>query len=217
MTAVIHVEGDVAIFVIAGAAVVLTINFNIVAVDGSLLSSHADVDGLGLDEHHLLPLLLLGEHPPAHGKHSLEPFLAPGSVVAKPLDERVLHAVLNLLPPAAQSGDLGRLLEGCLMVIEWSVDNRLLNVEKVVPCDVLRDHGDGPLLWVDIGRLKNLLILHAGAQDLLQDLRHALLAGDEAFCAQDASLGVDGPADGVDGENVGGLVVPWAVFPPVGG
>lgn len=44
-----------------------------------------------------------------------------------------------------------------------------------------------------------------------------LVAGYEALGAQDAGLGVDVAGEGVDGDDVRGLVVPGTVLAPVGG
>lgn len=136
MIVVIYVEGDVVIFVIVGVVVVFIINFNIVVVDGSFLSSYVDVDGLGLDEYYFFLLLFFGEYFFVYGKYSFEFFFVFGSVVVKFFDECVFYVVFNFLLFVVQSGDFGCLFEGCLMVIEWFVDNCFLNVEKVVLCDV---------------------------------------------------------------------------------
>jgi len=116
----------------------------------SLDGSHTNISGLSLDQRHLLPFPLLGKHPSAHSENALEPLLALSSVLPEALDERILNAVLDLLPPTAQRGDLGRLLELCLVIVEGAVDDGFLHVEEVAPGDVGRDHGDRLLAGVDV-------------------------------------------------------------------
>ena len=154
---------------------------------------------------------------PAHGQHRLKPFLALSSVLPEPLDEGVLDAVLDALPATSQGGDLGLLVELGLVGIERRVDDGLLDVEQVAEGDVGGDHGDCLGLGVDVGGLKHLRLIYAAAQHALEPFRSGLTAGDETLSTQDAGGRVDVAADGVDGDNMRRLLVPWAVLPPVAG
>lgn len=180
--------------------------------DGNVLCRH----GQAARPHHLLLFPLLGKDPPAHGEHGLEALLALDGIVPEPAHREVLDLVLDPLPAAAQGRDLGLLGELRLPVVQGAVDDRLLAVDDVGPRQVPRHHGDGTAGRVDVRGLEDLRHV-AGADDGLDPLRCRLLAGDEALGAKDARRGVDGAGEGVDGDDVGGLVIPRAVFPPVGG
>jgi len=163
-----------------------------------------------------LLLTLLGEDTAAHLEDTLETLSALEGVLAEAGDKLILNVVLDALPATTESGDTGRLLELRSAGSKGLVDYCLLNLDEVGPGNVLRYHGDCLRGGVDIGRLDNLARVHA-TKESFQPFGSGLLAGDEALSAEDAGGGVDLTGDGVDSDNVGALVVPWAVLAPVGG
>ncbi|KAI6763757.1 hypothetical protein HG530_007546 [Fusarium avenaceum] len=159
---------------------------------------------------------LLGKGLAAHQQNALEAFTALNSVFAEAGDHCVLDAVLDSLPATAQSSDVGVLDELGLVVTHGLVDTLLLNVDEVAPCQVLADHCDGLVHRVDVAGLVHEALVSCASDDSLDPVRDGLLAGDETLSAQDAGRGVDFAGEGVDGNDMLRLVVPWAVLCPVG-
>ncbi|KZL80310.1 hypothetical protein CI238_11057, partial [Colletotrichum incanum] len=169
-----------------------------------------------------LALALLGEYSSAHSQHRLESFLALLCVVAEAGHALVFDAVLDALPAAAKGGNLGVLDELGLGGADGLVNNGLLNGDEVGEGEVLGDHGDGLRGRVDVGGFEDVRDVRVGtgagaANKRGEPLGSGLLASDEALSAEDPRSRVDAAADGVDGDYVRRLVVPWAVLAPVGG
>ena len=63
----------------------------------------------------LLPFdfALFAEHPSAHFKDRFEALSASSCILAEPLHTGLFHFILDLLPPTAERGDLGLLVEIC--------------------------------------------------------------------------------------------------------
>lgn len=165
----------------------------------------------------LQPLLLLGKDDAAHFQHALEALAALDGVFLEARAQRVLDAVLDALPAAAQGRDAGSLGELRLVLAGRAVDDLLLHAHQVAPRQVLADHCDCLALRVDVAGLVDEALLHVAAQQRLDPVGRGLLACDEAFGAQDAGCGIDLARERVDGDDVLGLVVPRAVLAPVGG
>lgn len=101
------------------------------------------------------------------------------------------------------------------MAVDRCVDNGFLHVDQVRHGDVLRYHGDGLFGWVDVARLEDLARVHA-SEDGLDPFGCGLLAGDQSLGAEDACRRIDISTDGVDCNDMCGLVIPGTVFLPVG-
>lgn len=147
----------------------------------------------------------------------LEPLPPPLRVLPKPLHARLLDLGANLLPAAAQRRDLRVLPEQRpLLARQRLVDDGLATRQDVGAGEVGGAHGDAFGGGVDVGGFVDV-----GGGVAAEEGEHpgggGLLAGDEAFGAEDVGGGVDGAGEGVDAEDVGGFVVPGAVFAPVGG
>lgn len=164
----------------------------------------------------LQPLFLLGKDDAAHLQHALEALAALDGVLLEARAQRVLDAILDALPAAAQGRDAGGLGELRLVLAERLVDDFLLHAHQVAPRQVLADHCDRLALRVDVAGLVDEALLHVAAQQRLDPVGRGLLACDEAFGAQDAGCGIDLARERVDGDDVLGLVVPRAIFAPVG-
>lgn len=169
-----------------------------------------------LHELLLQPLLLFSKDDAAHLENPLEALAALNGVLLEARAQRVLDAVLDALPAAAQGGDAGALDELRLVLAQGLVDDLLLHADQVAPRQVLADHCDRLALRVDVAGLVDEALLHVAAQQRLDPVGGGLLACDEALGAQDAGLGVDSSRERVDGDDVLRLVVPWAVLAPVG-
>lgn len=168
--------------------------------------------------HHRLPLPgpLFGKDDAAHLQDTLETLTALESILLESRHQGIFDAVLDSLPAAAQGGDAGGLDKLCLVLAQGLVDDLLLDVDEIAPRQILADHRESLVAGVDIGCLEDVAYVHRGAHYCLDPFRRGLLAGDEALGAEDACLGVDGAGEGVDCDNVLRLVVPRAIFAPVG-
>lgn len=132
------------------------------------------------DELLLLPPLL-GKNLPGNSKNSLEALAALGGVLAKAIHADLLDAVLDLLPAAAERDDLGRLVEiGLAGVVAGGVSHGLLHGQQLAPGQVLRAHGDGLFLRVDVGDFVDEASF-VGAEERFEPVGQGLLAGDQAL------------------------------------
>lgn len=164
--------------------------------------------------HHLLLSSLLAERAAAHGENGLEALAALDGVLLELRDAGLLDCVLDLLPASANSRDLRFLVELCLLIRYRSIDNSLLDADDVGECEVCRAHGDLLCLWVDVGSLEDVrgLVTSEHGQEPFWCL---LVAGDESFGAENSSRWIHRARQSVNRDDVGGLVVPWAVLSPV--
>ena len=101
-------------------------------------------------DYHLLLCALLAERTAAHLENGLEALTAPDGVLLELRHARLLDGVLDFLPAAADSGDLGLLIKLRLVLGRWAVDNSLLDGDDVREGEVRRAHGNLLGLWVDI-------------------------------------------------------------------
>lgn len=164
--------------------------------------------------HGQQPLLppLLRKNLPTNSQHPLKPLPAFRCILPKPLNRKLLNAILDLLPPATKRDDFRILLKHRLARFprHWPVHHRLLHAEEVGPGHVLGTHGDFAIgrVGVDVGDFVDeggVLVAKEG----VQPLGAGLFTGYEAFGAEDAGGGVEVAGEGVDGDDVGGLVIPY--------
>jgi len=192
--------------------------FSFSLVEGSEL-------GLGEDRALLLQLQqlpLLFKDFASLLKHHLKALLALGGILLEALDGELLNTVLDLLPATAQGGNLGALSEGGSGVGGkgrgagggGSVCARLAHIDEVGHGHVHGAQGQCLGGRVDVGRLVDHGCVLA-AEDRRHPLGRCLAAGDEALGAKNARAGVNAPAQRVDGDDVGRLLVPGPVLLPV--
>lgn len=162
-----------------------------------------------------LTFSLFSKDDSAHLEDTLETLLALDCILLEPRDQSILDLVLDALPAAAEGGDSGALHELGLVVAKGRICDLFLDVDEVAPSQILAHHGDGSIGRVDIAGLVYPAVVHVAADDGLEPVRGGLLAGDEAFGAEDAGGRVDLARDGVYGDDMFGLVVPGAIFLPV--
>ena len=140
-------------------------------------------------------LALLLEHLPAHLEHHLEALFSLSGVLLEAVDGELLDVVADLLPPAAQRGDLGALVEGGLGGRgrgRGLVDARLPHAEQVRPRHVHAAEGDFFAARVDVRGLVDERGVLA-AEDAENPLGRRLLAGDEALGAElEVAVSCDG-------------------------
>lgn len=79
----------------------------------------------------LLLLLLFTEDSPAHCEHSFEPFPSFTGVLGETAITRLLDSILDLLPPTAQSRDLGVLYKLCTCGGKRLVDDSFAYAEDI--------------------------------------------------------------------------------------
>jgi len=133
-----------------------------------------------------LAFSLHGEHLSAHLEHRLEAFTALDGILLEALDSKVLDAVLDLLPAAAEGSDLSGLLEDCARGRaggRGTVNDSFADGEEIVEGHVHAAHGDLFGGRVDIGCLVDLRDLLA-TEEGTKPLWCGLFAGDETFCAK---------------------------------
>lgn len=121
---------------------------------GSRRGEREEADSTGSSSHETLSFPLQSKHLSAHLKHSLEAFSSAYSVLSKPLNGKLLDAVLDLLPTTAQSDDLGRLIKHGMCGGRGgrgTVNDSFADGEKIGPGHVLAAHGDLLGFWVDVG------------------------------------------------------------------
>ncbi|KAI6748728.1 hypothetical protein HG531_007675 [Fusarium graminearum] len=159
---------------------------------------------------------LLGESLAAHHQDALKALTALDGVLTEVRNHCVLDAVLDSLPATAQGSDVGILDELGLVVAERLVNNLLLDVDEVAPCQVLADHGNGLVDGVNVAGFVHEALVSGAADDGLDPVGDALLACDETLGSEDTCRGVDFAGECVDSDDMLRLVVPGAVLCPVG-
>lgn len=106
-----------------------------------------------------LAFSLHGKHFSAHLEHRLKALAALDGVLLEALDGKVLDAVLDLLPTAAEGSNLSGLLENCARCGtggRGTVDDGFTDGEEIVKGHVHAAHGDLFGGRVDIGCLVDL-------------------------------------------------------------
>lgn len=150
-----------------------------------------------------LAFSLHGKHLSAHLEHRLEAFTALDGVLLEALDGKVLDAVLDLLPTAAEGSDLSGLLEDCARGGaggRGTVNDSFADGEEIVEGHVHAAHGDLFGGRVDVGcfvDLRDLLATEEGAKPFWC----GLFASDETFGAELVLKSVVVLKDGINADS----------------
>jgi hypothetical protein len=136
-------------------------------------------------QQHQLPLLL--KHLPRPLKHHLKPLLPLRGILLKPLDRKLLNAILDLLPAATQRRDFRPLRKrscGCRGCggCGGLVNTCFADVEEVCPGNVHGAESEFLRDGVDVGCFVNHgVVVVADAEDGIDPFGGGLPACDEAF------------------------------------